>query len=350
MDRIRVGVIGSGGIYRSLHVPYFEMTDRATIVAVADVNEESARQEAARFGAEAYTDYRKLLERDDVDAVDVCTHPAPHRDITIAAVQAKKHVLLEKPMCRTVAEADAMIAAAKQHGVLVQVAYMMRFHPTFEKLKSLLDAGTLGDLHLAYCCQVGWFSPRHPWLFIREQSGGMLVEQAIHVFDLWLYLYGPVKSVYAQTSHVPLGGTYPEPGKAVENVAAVAMEFGRGGTGVLMKSWAARLGHSGQGVVCSKGSATIGEGLEWQTHGAETAESFVPPVPDDSTYRTDSVKNRDSRYWSYASKGRGIEHWLKCIAGEEQPTTGADVGRAGIEIGEAAYRSAETGQPVSLPL
>ena len=351
MKRIRVGVIGSGGIFRSLHAPYYEMTDLAEIVAVADVNESSAREVASKFNADAYADYRDLLRRDDVDAVDVCTHPAPHMEITVAAAEAGKHILVEKPMCRTVAEADRMIEAAEKAGVMLQVAYMIRFNPVYQKLKELLEDGTLGDLHMAYCCQVGWFPPRHPWLFIREQSGGMLVEQAIHNLDAWLWLYGDVEEVFATTSHVPLGGTYPEPEKAVENNAVLVAKFKKGGTGMLIKSWAAEVGHGGEGVVCSKGSATISGGeIRWKTHDMKEPESFRPDVPDDDTYRTIPSEARQSRYWSYASKGASIEHWLKCIMGEEEPTTSGRVGRAGIEIAEAAYISSQKGEKVRLPL
>lgn len=351
MGKIRVGVIGSGGIFRGLHLPYYEMTTRAEIVAVADIKEESAAELAKRFGADAYADYRKILERDDVDAVDVSTHPKPHRDVAVAAAQAGKHILVEKPMCRTVAEADEMIAAADEAGVMLQVAYMLPFNPVYQKLKQFLGDGTLGDVHMAYCNQVGWFSPGHPWLFIREESGGMLVEQAIHNFDVWLWLYGPVVSVYAYTSHVPLGGTYPEQEKAVENNALLTVKFKNSGAGMFIKSWAAEVGHSGEGVVCSNGSAVFAEGgLRWKTHDMENPETFSASVPDDDTYRTVSPEARKTRYWGYASKGASIDHWLKCIAGEESPTTSGRVGRAGIEIAEAAYRSSESGTPVSLPL
>jgi len=353
MDPIRVGVIGSGGIFRGLHAPYFEQTKRAKIVAVADVNEKGAQEQAKRFGAEAYTDYHRLLERKDVDAVDVCTHPAPHRDVTVAAAQAKKHILLEKPMCRTVAEADEMIAAAKNADVQLQVAYMMRFNPHYMKLKAMIEGETLGAVHMAYVNQIGWFPPfTHPWLFVREQSGGMLVEQAIHNFDLWLYLFGPVSTVYAQTSQVAMGGTYPaDPKKAVENNATVVVQFEKGGTGLLIKSWAAEVGQGGEGVVCAKGSASMSGGsLKWKTHTMKEAQTFIAPVPEDDTFRNVAPEARAKNYWSYASKGRGIEHWLKCIAGEEKATTSGEVGRAGIEIAEAAYRSAHSGKRIALPL
>lgn len=351
MEKIRVGVIGSGGIFRGLHVPYYEMTDRAKIVAVADVKAESASEVAKKFGADAYTDYRQVLDRKDVDAVDVSTHPKPHREITIAAAQAGKHILLEKPMCRNVAEADEMLVTTDKAGVALQVAYMLPFNPVYQKLKGLLEDGALGDLQMAYNNQVGWFGPRHPWLFIMEESGGMLVEQAIHNFDVFLWLYGPVASVYAYTSHVPLGGTYPEPEKAVENNAILLIKFKNGGAGMFIKSWAAEVGHSGEGVVCSKGSATFTEGgIRWKTHAMEKPEFFAPAVPDDNTYRTLSPEAREKGYWGYASKGASIDHWLKCIAGEEKPTTSGRVGKAGIQIAEAVYQSAKTGAPVMFPI
>jgi predicted dehydrogenase len=347
---IRIGVIGSGGIFRELHLPYYQMTNKAKIVAVADINEESARNICQMCGADHwFTDYRELLELGDVDAVDVCTHPAPHRDIAIAAARAGKHILVEKPMCRTVKEADEMVAVAERKGVMLQVAYMIRFHPTYMKLKSLLDEKKFGDLQMAYSCQVGWFPPSHPWLFVRKQSGGMLVEQAIHTLDEWLWLYGPAEKVYAKVSHVPLGGTYPKPGRAVENNATLIVHFKNGGTGMLIKSWAAEVGHGGEGLVGSKGSASIKEArLEWKTHDMERPESFTPEVPEDSTYRTIDPKSRREHYWSYASKGASIEHWLRCIEGKEKPTTSGRVGRAGIEIAEAAYLSSKTGKVVRI--
>ncbi len=333
MDKIKVGIIGSGGIFRGSHAPYYEVSERAKIVAVADVNEQNAKSQAERFGAEAYTDYRQVLDRQDIDAVDVCTHPAPHCEVVVAAAQAGKHILVEKPMCRNVAEADEMIAAADDAKVTLQVAYVMRFDQNRMKLKQLLDDGTLGEMHLAYCNQVGWFNPdRHPWLFIKEQSGGMLVEQAIHNLDAWLWLYGGVSSVYAQTSHVQLGGTYPEQEKAVENNATIIFKFKSGGTGMLIKSWAAEIGHGGEGLVCSKGSAILSSpGLRWKLH-RQDEETFSP----------------EGRKLS--SKGYSIEHWLKCIVGEEEPTTSGRVGRAGIELAEAAYRSSASGASIALPL
>ncbi|MFQ5809100.1 MAG: Gfo/Idh/MocA family protein [Armatimonadota bacterium] len=348
-DPIGIGVIGAGGIFRSLHVPYLRETPLAQVVAVMDVNEEAAAEAGRQFDAAVCGSCEELLAREDVDAVDICTHPRPHRDITVAAARAGKHVLLEKPMCCTVAEADEMIAAASEASVQLQVAYMMRFHPSMMKVKELLDSGTLGDVHLVHSSQIAWFAPRHPWLFVQEESGGMLVEQAIHTLDLWLWLYGDVERVYARTSTVDLGGTYPAVSEAVENNATLIAGFASGATGMLIKSWAAEVGYRADGVVGSKGSAEYSQAeARWKTHEMDEPEVFTPAVPDDGTYRSVPDDQRANRYWSMASKGRGIEHWLRCIRGEETPETSGEIGRAGIAIAEAAYRSAAAGQPVSV--
>ena len=197
---INIGVIGCGGIFRHQHAPYYEVSKRARIAAVADIKEDVAQQQAERFDADAYTDWKQILDRTDIDAVDICAHPRPHRDIAVAAAQAGKHILVEKPMCRNIAEADEMNKAADEANVNLQVAYIMRFDPNYMKLKELLDNGILGEPHMAYCNQVGWFNPsHHPWLFIKEESGGMLVEQAIHNLDAWLWLYGNVSSSASPT-------------------------------------------------------------------------------------------------------------------------------------------------------
>lgn len=179
----------------------------------------------------------------------------------------------------------------------------------------------------------------------------MLVEQAIHHLDIWLWLYGTADSVYGVTSHVPLGGTYPAQQKAVENNAVLTVRFKNGGVGMMIKSWVAEIGNSGNGLITSRGSATlIQHRLRWKTHDMPTAEEFIAPVPDDDTYRNIHPAQRERRYWAMAAKGASIAHWLECIAGEAVPTTHGRIGRAGIELAEAAYRSSDTGKPMTLPL
>ena len=227
MDPIRVGVIGIGGIFRNLQTPYYETTGRAKIVVVCDLVEERASAIAERLGADVCTDFRQVLARDDVDEVVVSTQPGPRCAIAVQAAAAGKHVFAEKPMCCNVAEGSRMTEAAESAGITLNVAYMQPFNPVLRKVKQMLTDGTLGDVHLAYGQEIGWFRPGHPWLFVQAESGGMLVEQAIHTLDVWLWLYGPVASIHGRTSHIPLGGTYPEPAQAVENNAVLTIAYTR---------------------------------------------------------------------------------------------------------------------------
>ncbi|MEA2583178.1 MAG: hypothetical protein QOF33_1263, partial [Thermomicrobiales bacterium] len=128
MRPLRVGVIGAGTIALSAHLPAIaRLKGRVELVAIADVRAEVAERAAARYGAEAaYGDYRQLLDRTDIDLVDICTPEFLHAEQTIAAAAAGKHVLCEKPMAATVAEADAMLDACRRAGVRLMIAHSRR--------------------------------------------------------------------------------------------------------------------------------------------------------------------------------------------------------------------------------
>ena len=147
-----------------------------------------------------------------------------------------------------------------------------------------------------------------------------------------------------------VGGTYPERSKAVENNATVVVEFRSGATGLLIKRWAAEVSSGGEGVVCEKGSAKLGGCLTWKARDMAESSTFPDAVPDGGCYPQMPKEQRDRGYWGFASKGASIGHWLDCIEDKATPTTAGQVGRAGVEIAEAAYRSAKYGQPVTLPL
>ena len=129
---VRIGVIGTGGISRSAHLPAYKNLDTAELAAICDVSKESVDAAGERFEVSAenrYTDYRDLLARDDIDAVDICTPNQVRLDPLIAACEAGKHVLVQKPMAISLDEANQMIAAAKKAGVKMGVIYMGRFSP-----------------------------------------------------------------------------------------------------------------------------------------------------------------------------------------------------------------------------
>ena len=151
---------------------------------------------------------------------------------------------------------------------------------------------------------------------------------------------------------MPLRDYYPKPDEAVENNVALTLYFKRGGVGLLVKSWVAEIGQSGEeGMVGLNGSAVIaGDLLRWKTHDMSDPEDQVAMAPDNHLYRNLPPEERPMCYWDAASKGASIDHWLSCVAGDEEPTTDAHVGRAGVELVEAVHRSAASRTLVSLPL
>jgi len=138
--QLGVGVIGCGGIANGAHLPNYKRNPRVQVVAVADVDRERARATAERWKVDAYyEDYRELLARDDVEAVSITTPVFAHAEPALAAMRAGKHVLCEKPIARTLAEADAMVEASRQAGVLFTMGYQSRFSRLWETSKRILE-------------------------------------------------------------------------------------------------------------------------------------------------------------------------------------------------------------------
>ena len=152
MKKLGVAMIGFGGIgrvhalaYRAIPLHYGLPSDVINIVGVATTNPDTARAAAEAIGCPVWTDdYRELLARDDVDAVDVCVPNNKHEEIVVAAAEAGKHIYCEKPLAMTVAEGQRMVEAAKLGGVKTQMTFNFRFFPALTRAKQLVDEGFLG--------------------------------------------------------------------------------------------------------------------------------------------------------------------------------------------------------------
>src|SRR5437870_646386 len=141
-NKIRIGFIGCGQIARHHLTQYAKVTEQVEIVTLCDINEACAQQAAKDFSvANVCTDYRKLIARDDIDAIDVCLHNNFHRPATEAALRAGRHVYCEKPMAGSYRDAAAMLATAKETGKKLSVQLSMVFSPATRAAKELIDAG-----------------------------------------------------------------------------------------------------------------------------------------------------------------------------------------------------------------
>ncbi len=187
-----IGIIGTGGISRAHVQGYQNMPDQARIVAVADIDPQRARDAAAEWGVEhVFTDYRDLLALEAVDAVSVCTFNQAHRAPTIAALEAGKHVLVEKPLAATLDDAAAMARAAQGAKGLLMVEMKWRFMPEILAARQAIARGDLGPIY--YAEAIGWQHRGIPGRsFIQRDmaGGGALMDNGVYTLDAALYMLG----------------------------------------------------------------------------------------------------------------------------------------------------------------
>lgn len=194
--KLRVGVIGVGGIAVGCHLPYWQELEnegRVELVGVCDLIKSRVAVGQERFGArKGYTDYKKMLREDQYDIIDICTHNRWHCPMTVDALKAGAHVLVEKPMAMNAKESQAMIQAAHKSRKKLMVAQHMRFEAPHEKLKDVVERGTLGQI---YTASAVWLRRRGipGWgkFHIRKESlGGPLIDIGVHMMDLCMWLMG----------------------------------------------------------------------------------------------------------------------------------------------------------------
>lgn len=173
MGKIKVGVIGAGSI-SDMHFESYKNNKDVEIYAVCDINEQRAREKADKYGAEKYyKKYQDLLIDPDIDAVSICTWNNSHAEISIAALQAGKHVLVEKPLCKTVEEALEIEEAVQESDEkTLQVGFVRRFGTNTQVLKKFIDSGDLGEIYYAKASCIRALGNPGGWFADKERSGG----------------------------------------------------------------------------------------------------------------------------------------------------------------------------------
>ena len=264
--KLKVGVIGAGGIARDQHLPYWQQLEeegRVELVGICDVVKERAEQHAATFGArKAYARYSHMLQADAYDIIDVCTQNRLHCPISVAALEAGAHVIVEKPMAMNAREGRRMIAAAKRAKRKLMVAQHMRFDPANEQLKAVADSGRLGEIYTANvrCLRRRGIPGWGKFHIKKESLGGPLIDIGVHVIDLAMWLMGCPKPVAASGKvyrkfgdrpdlcNADWGKGYPPEEYDVEDYATAFVRFERGITMAVECSWAANIPEDVQGV------------------------------------------------------------------------------------------------------
>ena len=234
MAKAGFGVIGTGIVGGAWHAHVYHHSPDAQLVAVCDLNEARARDIAERYAVpHVYTDYRELLSRDDIAAVSIATPDFAHRDIAIAAAEAGKHILVEKPLAMTVEDADAILAAVDNAGVKLMVDFHNRVNAPFVAARQSVQAGDLGELQYIYArLSNTTFVPTQllPWA---GQSSALWF-LASHTLDMSLWLLGDTPTrVYA----VSRSGILRDKGIDTQDFHVAIVEFAGGAVVTLENSW-----------------------------------------------------------------------------------------------------------------
>lgn len=192
MARVRFGVVGVGGIGRH-HAEVATQVEELELAAVADVAYERAKEVAERLNVRAYESFLDMLEKEQLDAISVCTPHPTHAEVAVEAMKRGVHVLTEKPMAATVSQCLTMIREARKRGAKLGVVFQNRFEPRLRRAKSIVVSGGLGDVYrgllrygtyrdMAYFASAAW---RGRWA---TEGGGVLINQAVHFIDIFLWL------------------------------------------------------------------------------------------------------------------------------------------------------------------
>jgi myo-inositol 2-dehydrogenase/D-chiro-inositol 1-dehydrogenase len=341
---VGVGLVGSGFIAQ-LHAEAFSRSATGTVRAVVSSSAERAAGFARQWDIPAWhTDFRELVQRPDVDMVCVGVPNRLHRDVVVAAAEAGKHVVCEKPLALTLAEADEMIAACQSAGVKLMYAEELCFAPKYVRAKQLADEGALGDVYLAKQAEQH-FGPHSDWFWDPQQAGGgVLMDMGCHgiEFTRWVLGKPAVRSVTAEI------GTYVHRGRTVtEDHAMLSVRFEGNRIGLVEVSWAKPGGMDDRAeIVGSKGItyADMLHGSSLTTYSDVGYGYAVEKAPDTRGWTFTMYEE----LWNYGFP-QEMEHFARCVAEDATPLeTGAD-GRAVLEVIYAAYAAARDGR-VEFPL
>ena len=352
MKVLKIGVIGVGSI-SSMHLKSYAKNVKVEIYAVCDLNEERAIKKGAEFGAKKiYFNYRELLADHEIDAVSICTWNNTHAEISIAALDAGKHVLVEKPLARSVEEALRIQEAVKRSGKILQIGVVRRYDANVQMLRSFVDQGDFGNIYFAKASAVrrlgnpgGWFAD------IERSGGGPLIDLGVHMIDLCWYMMGKpkVKSVSGNTYH-NLGNRshirnlsfyqaadYDPNLNTVEDLANALIRFENGASLMVDVSFTSHAKEDGASIklLGDKGGYEIDPTIAITTEKYNTILNLIPQT-DHKGFDFDSAFQNE------------IDHFVDCVQQGKEPISPVGDGVEIMKILCGIYESAAKGVEIQL--
>ncbi len=354
--KIRIGVIGCGGIANGKHMPAEKRNPMAEMVAFCDIIEERAIKAREDFGKpedKVYTDYKELLKDKSIDAVLVLTPNCAHCEITVAALEAGKHVLCEKPMAMNYEEAKKMLAARDKSGKILTIGYQNRFRPDSLYMKDRAKEGMFGDIYYAEAIAIRRRAVPTWGVFIdqEKQGGGPLIDIGTHALDLTLFMMDNYEPAYCVGKTFHKLNKQKNTGNAwgdwdTEKFTAEDSAFGfvvmkNGAVIYLKSSWALNMANPIEAVttICGdKAGADMLDGLRINTVIGGRQTMILPDM------RADSVAFFEG---NSANEPQDLEArcFTNAILGKGELYVTADQAAVVTRILEGIYESDKTGKP-----
>jgi predicted dehydrogenase len=342
--KVKIGIIGSQ-FQADIHAASIQMGCRGEVVAVASPTPGHPEELATRYGIpNVFHDYREMLKDPEIEMVTLTTPNALHCEMTVAAANEGKHVVCEKPLCMTLEEADEMIEACERQGVHLFYAEELFFTPKYVKAKEMADQGAFGDVYLVKQSEMH-FGPHADWFWDIERSGGgVFMDMGCHgvAFCYWFHGRPRPVSVLAQM------GTYVHGDKTEgEDHSFCIVEFEGKKIGHVEDSWARRGGMDDRIEIYGADGVTYGN-----LHMGNALPTFSENGYGYAVEKAPSTKGWTypvfEELWNYGFP-QEMEHFARCVRGEEEPDATGEDGRVVQEILLAGYQSAGTGAKVDLP-
>lgn len=341
---VHVGLIGSQFI-STIHAESLSHCPQAVLTAVASPTSGNAERLARRFAIpHAYQDYRRLLDRPEIQMVVIGVPNHLHYPIVIDAAAAKKHIVIEKPLCLNLTEAEQMIAACRQAEVKLMYAEELCFAPKYVRLKQLLDSGALGRPTLIKQSEKHDGPHASHFWDVDRSGGGVTMDMGCHAIEFFRWMLGrpAIKSVYAHMSTQVHG----EKTRGDDN-AILIVEFANGVIGMAEESWTKLGGMDDRAEVYGSGGVAYADLL----HG-NAIETYSAGGYDYSVEKAGTTKGWSftiyEEAWNYGFHAE-MAHFVDCVQNDKTPLVTGEDGRAVLEVLFAAYESARTGQRVQLP-
>lgn len=336
-----VAILGYGYM-GGMHLDALRLIEDAPVRGVWGRDPSSTKEFAKRHGIKAYASLDDVLRDEEVRAVDICTPSHTHADFSIKALDAGKHVLVEKPLALSLREADRMIEAAERTGLKLMVAHVLRFFPDYMRMKEMVDAGAVGEIAIARAFRGGSLPPwNQSWFADIQKSGGAVVDLSIHDVDFLIWCFNePVDRVFAKAERLTHRDI------TANDYTLINMRFEGGGIALVEGSFALpkqfpftmKMELSGRKGMLQLDNQTP---VPIKLYTDSSAQGFAPetlhwkptlhPLPLDPFYRE-------------------VEHFVDCVLEDRRPMTDAVESRKSLEVCLAALESAKEGVPVKLPM